>query len=82
MRYPKRFHPFAALTFAAMFGKRPLCKAAGKIGNPIACRSPPRCAWRSPRQHPRSNVEARPERMHEDFRALAVEAMQKAWPCK
>ena len=26
--------------------------------------------------------EARPERMHEDFRALAVEAMQKAWPCK
>jgi len=27
-------------------------------------------------------VEARPERMHEDFRALAVEAMQKAWPCK
>jgi hypothetical protein len=24
----------------------------------------------------------RPERMHEDFRALAVEAMQKAWPCK
>ena len=27
-------------------------------------------------------IEARPERMHEDFRALAVEAMQKAWPCK
>src|SRR5262249_43122322 len=27
-------------------------------------------------------VEARPERMHEDFRALAVEAMQKAWLCK
>jgi len=27
-------------------------------------------------------VEARPERMHEDFRVLAVEAMQKAWPCK
>jgi len=27
-------------------------------------------------------VEARPERMHEDFRALAVEAMQKVWPCK
>jgi hypothetical protein len=27
-------------------------------------------------------VEARPERMQEDFRALAVEAMQKAWPCK
>src|SRR5215467_6714838 len=26
--------------------------------------------------------EARPERMHEDFRVLAVEAMQKAWPCK
>ena len=27
-------------------------------------------------------IEARPERMHEDFRVLAVEAMQKAWPCK
>jgi hypothetical protein len=27
-------------------------------------------------------VEAHPERMHEDFRALAVEAMQKTWPCK
>ena len=24
-------------------------------------------------------IEARPERMHEDFRVLAVEAMQKAW---
>ena len=29
-----------------------------------------------------THIEARPERMHEDFRALAVEAMQKAWPCK
>ena len=27
-------------------------------------------------------IEARPERMHEDFRVLAVEAMQNAWPCK
>jgi hypothetical protein len=27
-------------------------------------------------------IEARPRRMHEDFRVLAVEAMQKAWPCK
>jgi Rap1a immunity proteins len=27
-------------------------------------------------------IEARPERMYEDFRVLAVEAMQKAWPCK
>ena len=27
-------------------------------------------------------VEARPERMSGDFRVLAVEAMQKAWPCK
>lgn len=27
-------------------------------------------------------VEAHPERMHEDFRVLAVEAMQKTWPCK
>ena len=26
-------------------------------------------------------VEARPERMLEDFRVLAIEAMQKAWPC-
>src|SRR5262245_60121307 len=25
---------------------------------------------------------ARRERMHEDFRVVAVEAMQKAWPCK
>jgi Ssp1 endopeptidase immunity protein Rap1a len=27
-------------------------------------------------------IEARPQRMHEDLRVLAVEAMQKAWPCK
>jgi hypothetical protein len=27
-------------------------------------------------------IEARPQRMHEDFRVLAIEAMQKAWPCK
>ena len=27
-------------------------------------------------------VVAHPERMHEDFRVLAVEAMQKTWPCK
>ena len=27
-------------------------------------------------------IEARPQRMHEDFRVLAVEAMQRAWPCK
>ena len=27
-------------------------------------------------------VEAHPERMKEDFRVLAVEAMQKTWPCK
>ena len=27
-------------------------------------------------------VEARPDRMQEDFRALAVEAMREAWPCK
>ena len=27
-------------------------------------------------------IEARPQRMHEDFRVLAAEAMQKAWPCK
>jgi Rap1a immunity proteins len=27
-------------------------------------------------------IEARPQRMREDFRVLAVEAMQKAWPCK
>ena len=27
-------------------------------------------------------VEARPDRMHEDFRVLAVEAMKKTWPCK
>jgi hypothetical protein len=27
-------------------------------------------------------VEAHPERMKEDFRVLAVEAMQNTWPCK
>ena len=27
-------------------------------------------------------IEGRPQRMHEDFRNLAVEAMQKVWPCK
>src|SRR6266446_6471645 len=26
-------------------------------------------------------IEARPERMHEDIRKLAIEAMRKAWPC-
>jgi hypothetical protein len=28
-----------------------------------------------------SYIEARPERMHEDFRHLAVEALTAAWPC-
>src|SRR5262245_48976535 len=27
-------------------------------------------------------IERRPERMHEDFRSLAVEVMHEAWPCK
>jgi hypothetical protein len=27
-------------------------------------------------------IEARPERMHELFKALAIEAMFNAWPCK
>jgi len=27
-------------------------------------------------------IERRPQRMHEDFRTLAVEAMHEAWPCK
>jgi len=27
-------------------------------------------------------IDARPARMHEDFRILAAEAMQAAWPCK
>ena len=27
-------------------------------------------------------IDARPARMHEDFRKLAVEAMKAAWPCK
>jgi hypothetical protein len=27
-------------------------------------------------------IDARPARMHEDFRKLAVEAMTAAWPCK
>ena len=26
-------------------------------------------------------IERRPERMHEDFRKLAVEAWHEAWPC-
>ena len=29
-----------------------------------------------------SYIEAHPERMNEDFRLLANEAMAKAWPCK
>jgi Rap1a immunity proteins len=28
-----------------------------------------------------SYVEARPERMHKDIRALAIEAFRHAWPC-
>jgi hypothetical protein len=27
-------------------------------------------------------IEARPARMHEDFRDLALEALREAWPCK
>jgi hypothetical protein len=27
-------------------------------------------------------IDARPARMHEDFRDLALEAMKAAWPCK
>jgi hypothetical protein len=27
-------------------------------------------------------IEARPQRMHENFRILAIEAMREAWPCK
>src|SRR4029453_4871755 len=27
-------------------------------------------------------IDARPARMHEDFRILAAEAMRAAWPCK
>lgn len=27
-------------------------------------------------------IEARPQRMHEEFRKLAIEAMEAAWPCK
>jgi hypothetical protein len=27
-------------------------------------------------------IEARPERMHEDFRSLAIEALKVAWPCQ
>src|SRR6202043_1588115 len=27
-------------------------------------------------------VEAQPERMHEDFRQLTLEAFHEAWPCK
>ena len=27
-------------------------------------------------------IEARPERMHENFGLLAIEALTKAWPCK
>jgi Rap1a immunity proteins len=27
-------------------------------------------------------IDSRPARMHEDFRALALEAMKAAWPCK
>ena len=27
-------------------------------------------------------IEARPQRMHEDFKVLALEAWHQAWPCK
>src|SRR5262249_54543595 len=27
-------------------------------------------------------IERRPQRMHEDFHSLALEAMREAWPCK
>jgi len=27
-------------------------------------------------------IERRPERMHEDFRGLALEAIHEAWPCR
>jgi hypothetical protein len=27
-------------------------------------------------------IERRPQRMHEDFRELAIEALHEAWPCK
>jgi Rap1a immunity proteins len=27
-------------------------------------------------------IDDRPQRLHEDFRALAVEALRAAWPCK
>ncbi|WP_368039622.1 Rap1a/Tai family immunity protein [Tardiphaga sp. vice278] len=27
-------------------------------------------------------IDARPSRLHEDFRILALEAMKAAWPCK
>jgi hypothetical protein len=29
-----------------------------------------------------SYIDARPARMHEDFRSLALEALRYAWPCK
>jgi hypothetical protein len=29
-----------------------------------------------------ASVEARPQRMHEPFRQLALEALRAAWPCK
>jgi Rap1a immunity proteins len=29
-----------------------------------------------------SYIEARPERMHESFRQLALEALRTAWPCR
>jgi Rap1a immunity proteins len=29
-----------------------------------------------------SYIEARPQRMHEDFRRLTLEAFHSAWPCK
>lgn len=27
-------------------------------------------------------IDARPNRLHEDFRILALEALKDAWPCK
>ena len=28
-----------------------------------------------------SHIEAQPERLHENFNALAMEALSRAWPC-
>jgi hypothetical protein len=47
----------------------------------VRCR-PPEIAWGQLVRVVLKYIDIRPERMHEDFRVLAIEAMKTAWPCQ